>query len=193
MSATELRVPLDQARALAVEVEDLLRGSCLRLEVAGSIRRGRPDIGDLELVAIPRVEETDAGLFGDQVETIDQLAVRVDALLAAGVFAHRLDKNGRQAYGPRYKRLTYRGIGLDLFVTTPTAWGVIFLIRTGPHEFSQKLVTTRRQGGWMPNHLQVADGYLQDRTSHDVIDTPEEIDVFRALSLPWLEPSQRKG
>ena len=66
-------MPVEQARALAAEVADLLRGSCMRLEITGSIRRDRPDVGDLELVAIPRVEQTAAGLFGDQLATVDQL------------------------------------------------------------------------------------------------------------------------
>jgi len=193
MSSTATRIPLAQARALAAEVEDLLRASCVRLEVAGSIRRGRPDVGDLELVAVPRVDEITVGLFGDQVEIVDQLGVRVDAFLADGVFTQRLDKNGRHAYGPRYKRLVYRGTGLDLFTVLPPAqWGTVFLIRTGPHEFSQKLVTQRRLGGWMPNHLREVEGHLQDHTTGDVLDTPEEADVFKALGRPWIEPRSCK-
>jgi hypothetical protein len=34
---------------------------------------------------------------------------------------------------------------------------------------------------------------LLDRTTGDVMDTPEEYDVFRALGLPWIEPSDRRA
>src|SRR5438094_10621249 len=158
MSGASLRVPLADARRLATEVVQLLKPACERIEIAGSIRRTQSDIGDIELLGIPRTESRQADLFGECLETIDLLAQRTDALLAEGVFTHRPDRNGRPSYGPRYKRLVYRGLGLDLFTTVPENWGIIFLIRTGPASFSQKLMTDRRRGGWMPAHLRVQDG-----------------------------------
>jgi DNA polymerase/3'-5' exonuclease PolX len=54
MSLATTRRPLAEATALATELVDLLRVFCARIEIAGSVRRRRPDIGDLELVVVPQ-------------------------------------------------------------------------------------------------------------------------------------------
>jgi hypothetical protein len=56
--STATRIPLTQAVTIAEEVCTTLRPFCARLEVAGSIRRRRDSIGDLELVAIPKMVPT---------------------------------------------------------------------------------------------------------------------------------------
>jgi hypothetical protein len=48
--------------------------------------------------------------------------------------ALRLDVHGRAANGDQYKRLSVRGVSLDLFVVMPGSgqqWGASFIIRTG--------------------------------------------------------------
>ena len=57
---------LDEATAIAERVVEILRPHCDRIEVAGSVRRGKPEVGDIEVVCIPRT--TVSGLFGDIVE-----------------------------------------------------------------------------------------------------------------------------
>src|SRR5688572_28680494 len=55
MSAlSPVRLPLARARAIAEKVVDALRDHCLRIEIAGSIRRGRPECGDVDLVCVPK-------------------------------------------------------------------------------------------------------------------------------------------
>ena len=48
------RIPLAEGVKLANEVVALLETSCERLEVAGSIRRQKETVGDVEIVCIPR-------------------------------------------------------------------------------------------------------------------------------------------
>ena len=197
------RIPLSEAAQLAAEVVDLLAPSCERIVIAGSIRRRRPDIGDIEIVCVPIItrEEVQESLFGDTttVET-NRLNNRVGLLLARDDLALRLDKNSRPANGDRYKRLAYKGFALDLFcVLKPAQFGVILAIRTGPANFSHNLVMNRRYGGLMPNHMFCKDGQLwqvsadAEWSQHTAtpLETPEEADLFRQLGLTWIEPWER--
>ena len=47
------RHPLDLAEVTAAVLVKLLAPACERIEVAGSVRRGRLDVGDIELLAVP--------------------------------------------------------------------------------------------------------------------------------------------
>lgn len=185
-----MRLPLVAARELAAELVQLLEPACERIAIAGSVRRGCADVGDIELVAIARRRATldlFGGAAGDGINVLDE---RCDELLSAATFAHRLDRNGRRAYGERYKRLSYRGVAVDLFATQAATWGLILAIRTGPSAFSHRLVTPRRQGGLLPHQFRVADG-LRLIDGDELVPTPTEEDVFRLVGLPWIRPEDR--
>jgi DNA polymerase/3'-5' exonuclease PolX len=153
-----------------------LMSYCERIAVAGSVRREKPEIGDIEIVAIPRKKYD---LFGS--ETGDHALNSVD-WTAFG----KLIKNGS-----KYKQIELtEGINLDLFIVTPPAqWGVQFMIRTGSADFSHRLVTSRRFGGLMPSNYKVKDGAIW--SSNHVIETPEEEDVFNLIGVPFIEPVLR--
>lgn len=190
MSTTDTRRPLAEAAALATELAARLAPACERIEIAGSIRRQRPDIGDLELVAIPQ-HARQFDLFGEPCGSTNLLEERVAWLLESGKLEPRLTTDGQQRLGAKYKALVYRGMGVDLFITSPECWGVIFTIRTGPADFSHRLVTRRDQGGLCPNHLRVRDGRLVG-TDGQSLDTPTEESVFAAIGLPWIAPEERR-
>lgn len=185
------RIPLDEAEALADELTRALASSCSRLAVAGSIRRRKPDVGDIEVVVVPLVEQVPYGLFGDQTRPCNRFAERCVALRDAGELRMRRDQNNRTSWGDRYKRAYWQRFACDLFsVVEPAQFGVIFAIRTGPAEFSHRLVTSELHGGLMPPHLHVKGGALWHRDG-EMIPTPEEEDLFRALGLAWIEPWER--
>ncbi|MEW6287659.1 MAG: hypothetical protein AB1509_15670 [Chloroflexota bacterium] len=55
------KLPLPEAQKIAARVIDALAPHCQRIEVAGSIRRQSPQVGDIEIVCQPK---TGADLFG---------------------------------------------------------------------------------------------------------------------------------
>jgi len=84
-----------------------------------------------------------------------------------------------------------RWLAVDLFsVLPPAQWGVIMMIRTGPAEFSRRLVTPRGSGGLLPDGLRVRDGAIWD--GEHAIATPEEDDVWRVLGLAPVAPEDRR-
>jgi DNA polymerase/3'-5' exonuclease PolX len=153
---------------------------CERVEIAGSIRREKPEVKDIEIVCIPKFEPVN-DMFGQPLRPMNMLE---DYLRGAPCV---IVKNG-----PRYKQIQLpEGINLDLFIVQPPAqWGVIFLIRTGSAEFSHRFVTPRKHGGLLPSHLHVKDGAIW--SNNHIIETPQERDVFDLAGVPWIEPEERR-
>lgn len=171
------KMPYETAIQVANKLASRLAPLCDRIEIAGSLRRGKPEVGDIELVAIPRQYED---LFG----TATRSALPLITLLEA---------NGIQVVksGNRYIQAVIGGkVGLDLFLTTPEEWGCIFLIRTGSAEFAHRVVTPKRYGGLCPSHLRFKDGRLMNGSQ--ALPTPEETDVFNVLGLAYIQPEARE-
>ena len=164
---------------------------CDRIEIAGSIRRGKPDPHDIEIVALPKMEHVGyEDLFSTKPNTRNLFEEILTQWQTNGVLHHRPDKNGRPAWGPRFKRATIHGVAVDIFsVLPPAQWGVIFAIRTGPADFNRALVTSKLEGGFMPMGMQVKDGALL--RNGQAVPTPEEEDYFGAIGVPCWPPAER--
>lgn len=189
MTATTPRIPLEQAEQIAARVMAMLHWTCERIEVAGSVRRKKADCHDVEIVVIPRLDVVSADLFGNPTTYRNQFDEACKNLRSDGTFTDRLDKNGRPAWGEKYKRALYQGVPVDLFSATSENYGLILALRTGPAEFSLKLVQQRTFGGYLPFGYRVRDGYLW--RGDERISTPEEQDVFDAIGLDWIRPENR--
>lgn len=181
---------LSMARDIAEEWVEVLKPTCDRIEIAGSVRRQKPEVHDIEIVAVPRVM-TEVDMFGQVVDETYPLEGALDIMEGEGSF--QVLKNGH-----KYKQLRLpQGINLDLFLVTPPAqWGVVFLIRTGPADFSRWMVT-RGAGGALPLEYYVKDGSIQlaadaGTAKPTIIDTPEEVDYFRLCHMDWIPPEQRR-
>lgn len=172
------RLPLAKARALANQIVDVIRPVCDRIEIAGSIRRKKVDCGDIEVCCVPKARYN---LFG---EAFYQSGSIEDILFLAG---YHFTKNGEHM-----KQFDLGVCMVDLFITTPAQWGAILVIRTGPQEFSQRLVTSKAHGGYMPSYLQEKDGRIVHRETGKMLDTPEEEDYFRVIGLDYIPPEKRK-
>ena len=178
---------LQDAQAIAQEVIAALAPACQRIEVAGGVRRHKPDPHDIEIVALPRFREAPLGFFDTQ--RVAETDEAISAASASGLL--RLDSDVKRN-GPRYKRFLSRGTEtiVELFlVHDPAQWGVIFAIRTGPADFNQRLVTSRAQGGAMPVGAAVRDGWLTNMGTK--VATREEHDYFSFIGVPYWPPEER--
>ena len=159
---------LDQATAIAERVKALLAPHCDGIEIAGSIRRRKPDVGDIEIVAIPK--PYDVGLFASGIAPIISAWPKVRGELPC-----------------KYtQRLLPDGIALDLFFATPENWGLIFAIRTGSADYSHHVLAH----GWSVRGFKSIEGVLHNSAGRPVA-TPEEEDLFRLAGVPLVPPEQR--
>ncbi len=188
-------VPLATAEPIAAALRGLLAPACARIAIAGSVRRRKPTVSDVELVAVPRLIVEPAGdLWGERTVERDLLAERLAALAAGGelvprrVMLHRADGRREESrrIGPAYQALVYRDLPIDLFIVRPPAeWGVIFALRTGPGDWNTRLVTEcQRYGRRVQGGRLLVDGLP--------VACPEETDFFRAIGQPWVEPAERQ-
>lgn len=185
------KVGLSTARAIAERLVSTLRPSCERIEIAGSVRRGVPLVSDIEIVAMPRLVSTVGDdLWSTPVE-VDCLVQTLHALRASGslplrwISVNRSDVQHRD--GPAYKALSFEGMPVDLFIVRdPDAWGVIFTIRTGPADWSHRLVTDCQK------YLRRVEGGHLYR-SGQLWPCPTEEAFFDGIGQAWVEPAERSA
>lgn len=164
---------------------------CLRVAVAGSIRRQKSEVKDVEIVAIPRLGAP-KDLFGDEPRNLlyewaqqmeqDQRIYWIKPGTEE-VIRWRIKEDGKYWRG----WLVKAEIKLDLFLTTTNTWGNTYLIRTGPAEFSARIVGKEAQ---RTGHS-FRDGKLFNDLNQEV-NCQEEADVFEALGISWIEPQARR-
>jgi len=169
---------LERAKAIAERIKTLLEPACERIEIAGSIRRQKPEVGDIELLCIPKY-----------IAGIDQLDSEIGALAVQGILACRLNKLGRRVYGPKNKLLLHRetGIGVDIFSTTEECWPVAMVVRTGGKQTNIRICMAAQARGYKFHAY--GSGFS---TPHGEIVCHSEQEVFEAVGLPYQCPEERE-
>jgi DNA polymerase/3'-5' exonuclease PolX len=158
---------LDKALEIAEKTKELLAPYCERIEIAGSIRRKKPEVKDIELVAIPKTYNV--GLFESGIATVINQWKKVKGELPC-----------------KYtQRLLPDGITLDLFFANKENWGLIYALRTGSAEYSHKVLAT----GWVKLGYNSEGGQLSINGKE--INIPEEKDLFKLIGIPYIEPELR--
>ena len=156
-----------KALKIAIRVKELLAPHCERIEIAGSIRRMKPEVKDIEIVAIPK--QYDTGLFQSGIATVINKWQKVKGELPC-----------------KYtQRLLPEGIKLDLFFAEHGNWGMIYSIRTGSAEYSHKVLAT----GWVKKGYKSENGYLYANGKPILI--REEQDLFDRIGFKYCDPKLR--
>lgn len=210
--STGHRIPLAQAEALAGEWVARLLPHCDRVEIAGSIRRQVVDVGDLELVALPRMqavfglvellkaeytgflttEEREA--YGSKRKDPDW--VKATALAVAKRINRPVRFKGDLWPKARYNQLALpEGICMDLFMPVPEAWGLVFFIRTGSALFTRAMATQSAKRGYIWHEGRVyrrgKDGKGNAAPEGAPFPLDDEEAVFRHFGVRFVAPRDR--
>lgn len=172
------RVPLAFARERAEKLLVHLRPACERIAVAGSLRRGKSTIKDIELVVIPRGREL-WDLLDDRL---------LQGKIEKAVYGH---KDGKPQYrwdGSKYRGFVWAGMKIEVFATTPDNWGYIYWLRTGPHDANTALMTALKH---KDAPFKFEGGYAVLGLIGERLPLREEMDLFNLCGLPYIEPHQR--
>ncbi|MFD7320369.1 DNA polymerase/3'-5' exonuclease PolX [Streptomyces sp. NPDC059875] len=154
---------MDVAEQLVAELSDI-RG-CVRCTYAGSLRRMRETIGDIDILVAAR-----------------RSAPFMDALAAhphtAEVIAHGEKKTSVR---------TVTGLQVDLRVLPPASWGAGLQYFTGSkaHNIRTRELAVR-QG------LKLSEYGLFDAESGESITSETEEAIYERLGLPWIPPTLRE-
>lgn len=196
-----------QARRIANEFLFALEPHCVKVEIAGSLRRRATRVKDIEIVCqVMLGEEIERDLFKEEIgrEEINLTFETLPEIMAATGW-----EIGEKD-GDRYKQLLHpqTSLKLDLFaIYEARRWGACLVIRTGPREFNIELMKyINRHGQHVHNNL------LHDHAKiwrklpgggHEgipcdlgdtcalIIATPTEVDFFKAVKLPVASPDLR--
>lgn len=182
------KVPYEVASRIASQLVERFEPACEKVCVAGSIRRQRPEIGDIELIAIPR---RGANLFGEPVGA-SQLDEMLESLIALGAIEMSMPKR----WGERLKSFSFESTGgrlfkVDLFLQTEETWGVNLMIRTGSAEFARRMVTDKTRGGYKPSEFYFKEARLWRHGEPEPLGTTSEESVFHYLGVDYVEPRNR--
>ena len=153
---------LARAQKIAEGVVGGLEQYCEKIEVAGSIRRKKPQVKDIDIVLIPRNRDA-----------LDHRLLQLGKLYMAGL---------------KVARVQMEEITLDVYYATPDTWATLLLIRTGSMENNIRLATLAKKRAW---HLAASgDGLFNERGQRIAGDTEESI--YKALGLPYQKPQERR-
>jgi len=162
---------LNNAIQIANEIIEIIKPYCSRIEIAGSTRRAKPKVNDIEIVAIPA--------------NLNSLKNKLGMHLISMQGSKK--SNPFNKAGERYIQFNYKNEQIDLFLSSEDNWGLIYLIRTGSAEFSSKMLARWKKvsgGGYSEN------GYLHTAEGKVII-TKEEIDVFKLCEMEFVKPEMR--
>ena len=152
---------LGRAKTIAEEVIKRLSPYCQRIEVAGSVRRGKPVVADIDFVLIA----------SDPWNLTHEIM---------GLGPARLS-------GDKLKRVNYKGVQLDFYFATPETWATLLLIRTGSKENNIRLASLAKKKGW---HLAASGEGLFNENGERIAGDSEE-SIYEALRLPYEAPEER--
>ena len=166
-----MSIPLATARKYADKIVAELAPFCERVEIAGSIRRARPQVGDIDLVILPR----------------DKAAIKARCRQSCQV-----GTDGEENFTCHLSN----GVQLDIWFATPAShdlfqpipsnWGSLLICRTGSLEHNIYLVEHAKKLGlrWSP-YAGVYD------SNFALLASETEESIFAALKLPFIPPELR--
>jgi DNA polymerase (family 10) len=176
LQARQARMHVDRAEATAARLADALADTpgVAWIEPAGSLRRRRESVGDLDLLA----ETTDSAALVERFTSLPG----VDAVLGAG--SHKAAV--RLAEGPQ----------VDLMIVPPGEAGTYRIHFTGSKAHNVRLRSRARDRGWSLSEK----GFLRISEDGEPVDGPgaelrtfaTESEAYAFLDLAWIPPELRE-
>jgi DNA polymerase/3'-5' exonuclease PolX len=177
------KIELSEAQSIASKVLEHIKPTLERGEIAGSIRRQKPIVGDIEIVGISTDRDRLLKLLED-----------VGMHIKPGV-------PGAVPWTPKstakYLRVRLgEGMNLDLFMATPQNWGGLFLMRTGSGADLQGNPFNGFTPGIFGRWKKLSGGgrmteCMPTMPTGEQLWVPEEKDYFDLLEMNFVPPVER--
>ena len=203
MSQTTTKIPLAAAAAAAEFILQCLSEALEDGIVAGSIRRCRPEVGDIELVLLPTPDPPIVNLFGEEIEdsrACTLLDRQIGWLVQMEILrfeAGQGDRERRFTAGPAVGEYVpagnITGARVTLYLADKLNYGNLVVLRTGCSAFSRAAIAVNvSQGGLLPDGMIHDGGYLRWARSRDlIVPCRTESEFLERIHVPWIDPAQR--
>jgi len=190
---------LESAQKIAVEICYKLQPYCIenRLNIAGSIRRKKAEVKDIEIVCLPKLIERQ---FPDLFQITDTHEIDTGFFRTIHEFGRVL--KGKP--GGRYMQITLpQGINLDLFMPQPSDYFRQYAIRTGSADYSARVIAAGWvKKGWVGTEqgLRRADECrrIAENKYICIAENPtlpqiweSEQEFFEFIGVEWITPEKR--
>jgi DNA polymerase (family 10) len=166
--AGQARTPLAAARAVARQVVDVLQahGGVDRIEIAGSLRRMRDTVKDVDILVTSR----------DPVRVIGTFVAMPSVAAVLGSGDTRASVRHRD------------GLSIDLRVVPPDAFGAALQYFTGSKDHNVRVREIAQRRG-----LKISEyGVFEEASGRSIAGATEE-EVYGAIGLPWIPPELREN
>jgi len=193
---------LKSASDIAIKICERLQPFCSRINIAGSIRRQKPEVKDIEVVCLPRMITVEQGGLFDEVlveKKVSDNFVRVVKELGKAI---KGNPGGRMMQIQLPQR-----ISLDLFTPEETDYFRQLVIRTGSRDYVQHTIASGwKRIGWCGSdkglrkisdcieHKQ-PDGKSKWECINPMAELPpiwpDEKSFFDWLKVPFIHPKYR--
>ncbi|MEL6498626.1 MAG: DNA polymerase/3'-5' exonuclease PolX [Planctomycetota bacterium] len=190
-SKSSARLPLGVAWPIAERIKQHLAGigGVQRIEAAGSLRRGRDTIGDLDILVSADDPEAVREAFCTMEGVTDVIArgetkcsVRMAISTDTGRWSMAKDLDGGT-------------VGVDLRTVPSDVFGAALMYFTGSKDHNVRLRERAIKRGYTLNEygLFKDDGEASPQSRGiEPAASGEEADVYKALELPWIAPELRE-
>lgn len=171
-----------EALAIAMPYYNALKPFCDQIKIAGSLRRHKSEIHDIDIVCQPKMElQTDP-----EKTTLFDTVMKWFPVSGFVDYINSLNRILGSPFGRQVKVLLPEGIKLDIFITNQLNFGLILLIRTGSENYAKNIMYQLDKRG-----MQSVEGHLYYKNSDVIIPVPDEQTFFEVTGIPYLEPSKR--
>jgi DNA polymerase/3'-5' exonuclease PolX len=189
---------LKSALKIANRIVELLQPHCEIIHIAGSIRREKPTVKDVEIICIPKKEFIQTDLFGGGTRNVSKAFTESIASITSAVV--------KGIVQGRYMQVILKGcdgLKMDLFLPEPHDYYRQYAIRTGSADYAHKVIATawlkkgwcgtpyglRRQSDCFKNK---ADAWmLQNHSGATPPAWKSEEEFFTWLDIAWEQPRFR--
>jgi DNA polymerase (family 10) len=161
------RIPLGTAWPVAIGLLEGLKASCpeaVQATVAGSLRRMRSTIGDIDLLAASSAPAAVMAAFAGLRQVAEVML------------------SGQTKMTVRL----HNGLQVDLRVLEPDRWGAALQYFTGSQAHNVRIRELAQKQG-----LSLSEYGFRKEDGSEIL-CPEETDVYNRLGLPWIAPEMRE-
>lgn len=183
------RIPRDKALVIAEGIITWLESCCTKIEIAGSLRREKETVGDIEIVCQPH--------------NMPGLRNTLDTLVAEGTITKKLyrhaDKNKKVTYLPRWgdklKCFVLADVTVELHIGDSHNFGYLYWLCTGPSD-GNTFVMSKMAAEKSAIRFDKGYGWLCDYAGNTPVyqhklHLPDEETLFKCLGMGFIRPLWR--